>query len=116
LIFINNYFLFVEYSYNPCKPFSEGATCVNVAACQVSNDALYTFIIAKHDSVTWSSGAGLGSLPSITYSYMDKKTVVQLQCGVDSDNLLEALGEEPTNNYKFRLTHKCACWNGCSGE
>ena len=28
------YFLIIEYSYNPCKPFSEGNTCMNVAACQ----------------------------------------------------------------------------------
>ena len=26
--------LILEYSYNPCKPFSEGTACENVAACQ----------------------------------------------------------------------------------
>lgn len=34
LIFLIQYLLIVEYSYNPCKPFSEGASCRNVAACQ----------------------------------------------------------------------------------
>ena len=24
----------IDYSYNPCKPFSEGFYCTNVAACQ----------------------------------------------------------------------------------
>jgi hypothetical protein len=28
------YFFVVEYSYNPCRPFSEGAVCRDVAACQ----------------------------------------------------------------------------------
>ena len=26
-----------EYSYNPCKPFTEGTSCVDVAACQGSS-------------------------------------------------------------------------------
>jgi len=26
--------LIIEYSYNPCKPFSEGFYCTNVAVCQ----------------------------------------------------------------------------------
>lgn len=26
--------IIIEYSYNPCKPFSEGEICQNVAACQ----------------------------------------------------------------------------------
>ena len=33
-IFIRRYLLIIEYSYNPCKPFSEGSACQNVAACQ----------------------------------------------------------------------------------
>jgi hypothetical protein len=28
------YLLIIEYSYNPCKPFSEGFHCTNVAVCQ----------------------------------------------------------------------------------
>jgi hypothetical protein len=28
------YFFVVEFSYNPCRPFSEGVDCQDVAACQ----------------------------------------------------------------------------------
>ncbi len=31
---LNNDYFNIEYSYNPCKPFSEGNTCINVAVCQ----------------------------------------------------------------------------------
>jgi hypothetical protein len=37
LILLSNYFStcsILEYSYNPCKPFSQGAVCQNVSACQ----------------------------------------------------------------------------------
>ncbi len=34
LIFLIPYLLIVEYSYNPCRAFSEGTACQNVAACQ----------------------------------------------------------------------------------
>ncbi len=33
-IFIKLCLLIIEYSYNPCKPFTEGSVCQNVAACQ----------------------------------------------------------------------------------
>jgi len=104
-----------KFSYNPCKPFSEGVTCIDVAVCQVSQDAQYTFILGKQDSTVWNPGAGLGSTPFVSYTYNEKKVSVSLQCGTDKDNELEALGEDPVNTFKFRLTHKCACWNGCSG-
>ena len=28
------FYWILVYSYNPCKPFTEGATCNNVAVCQ----------------------------------------------------------------------------------
>lgn len=51
--------------------------------------------------------------PSITYSYGPKYAQVLLQCGSGDLNEFEFLGENPINVYKFRLTNKCACWNGC---
>ena len=27
-------FFVAEYSFNPCKPFSEGAKCIQAAVCQ----------------------------------------------------------------------------------
>ena len=80
----------------------------------VSNDLKYRFAIGSQESAQWNEGAGLGSSPSITYTSGEKITIVNLACGGDTVQL-EALGENPTNNYKFRLTHKCACWDGCGG-
>ena len=53
-------------------------------------------------------------IPSINYAYIDKKVTVLLQCSLEGNNEFQALGEDSINNYKFQLTHKCACWNGCS--
>ncbi|CAF1391224.1 unnamed protein product [Adineta steineri] len=103
------------YSYNPCKPFSEGDTCKGVAACQVSKDRTLTFILAKQDSAEWDAGAGTGANPSIWYTLGTKRVSVELVCATDESNQLEVLGEGPINTYKFRLTNKCACWNGCGG-
>ncbi|CAF1660449.1 unnamed protein product, partial [Adineta ricciae] len=103
------------YSYNPCKPFSEGATCNNVAVCQISKDKQFTFILGKQESAEWNPGRGLGTNPSITYTYDTKQASIQLMCATDETNQLEVLGEGPTNFYKFRLINKCACWDGCKG-
>ncbi|CAF1007924.1 unnamed protein product [Adineta ricciae] len=105
-----------KYSYNPCKPFTELPSCVNVAACQVSADGKYSFSIGLQNSASWNPGTGLGSLPSVTYSDGAKQASVTLQCSTDGSESLEALGESPTNFYKFRLTHKCACWDGCKNS
>ncbi len=39
-----------------------------------------------------------------------------LQCSAEGNNEFQAFGEDPINNYRFQLTHKCACWNGCSSN
>jgi hypothetical protein len=41
---------------------------------------------------------------------------VLLQCSAEGNNEFQAFGEDPINNYKFQLTHECACWNGCSSN
>ncbi|CAF2573694.1 unnamed protein product [Rotaria sp. Silwood2] len=102
-----------KYSYNPCKPFNEEPACKGVAVCQISMDGKFSFSLGSQDSVKWSPGAGLGASPTISYSAGDKKVTVTLQCAIDGTNELEALGEPTTNNYKFILTNKCACWDGC---
>ncbi|CAF1085215.1 unnamed protein product [Adineta ricciae] len=101
------------YSYNPCKSFSEGDTCKDVAVCQVSKDKTLTFILGKQDSAKWNEGAGAGTNPTIEYTFELKHVTVELQCTDSATAELEALGESPTNNYKFRLLSKCSCWNGC---
>ncbi|CAF2639248.1 unnamed protein product [Rotaria sp. Silwood2] len=104
-----------KYSYNPCKPFTEEPTCKGVAVCQVSMDGKFSFSLGAQDSVKWNPGAGLGSSLTILYSAGEKKVTVTLQCVTDGTHELEALGEPSLNNYKFILSHKCACWDGCGG-
>ncbi len=82
----------------------------------VSVDGELAFIIGTQNSVQWSEGAGLGQNPSVSYSAGPKTSVVELICSTDETNTLEALGEGPPEIYKFRLTTKCACWNGCKGK
>jgi len=102
-----------RYSYNPCKPFSEGETCIDVAVCQVSFDAKFTFILGKQDSAKWDAGVGATN-PMLSYSYKEKNVQIEMNCAQDKTTPeLEALGEGPQNFYKFKLTSKCACYNGC---
>lgn len=85
--------------------------------CLVSNDKLYQFALGTQESAQWDAGAGLGGKPTVSYSTGDKQVQVNLICDRDASTPeLEALGESPTNFYKFQLTHKCACWDGCAGS
>ena len=122
----------LEYSYNPCKGFTEGAECIDVAACQsksvieiegveleihlVSMDGLYQFALGRHSTITWNPGAPIGGRPTIKYTAGEKTVEVILECSRTGADIFEALGEEPINYYKFRLENKCACWDGCSGQ
>ncbi|CAF1623616.1 unnamed protein product [Rotaria magnacalcarata] len=103
-----------KYSYNPCKSFTELPSCQGVAGCQVSTDGKYSFSIGKQESAKWNPG-GIGGSPSVTYTDGPKTLVVTLVCAKDGTDELEPLGEATTNNYKMRLTNKCACWDGCGG-
>jgi hypothetical protein len=79
-------------------------------------DGQFTFILGTQESAQWSAGAGLDSLPQVSYSSGEKRVTVVLECKNDGPTEFEAFGEDPINNYKFRLADKCACWNGCSSE
>lgn len=50
------------------------------------------------------------------YNTDERITIVLLNCSMDETEKFEALGENPILFYNFRLTHKCACWNGCHSE
>ena len=125
------FFFSKAYSYNPCRPFSEGSRCVGVSVCQsefiCSNSFLYLLLLASlngaemyalgtQESATWNAGSdeNENSVVSINYSYDAKKVIVQLQCSLEGNNEFQAFGEDPVDTYRFQLTHKCACWNGCS--
>jgi hypothetical protein len=89
-------------------------------SCLVSNDLQYTFILGKQDSATWKDAVGPGTYPTLSYSYMGaegpKQVEVTLKCAEGADNTVVAIGEGPQGFYKFELTGKCACGNGCKGE
>jgi hypothetical protein len=94
----------------------EGLRLFNFLFDLVSLDGIFAFPIGEQNSAQWNPGASLESLPSVSYLYGVKTSIVTLQCSTDESNIFEALGEDPINTYKFRLTNRCACWNGCGCE
>jgi len=82
----------------------------------VSNDGQQTFTLGTQESASWNPGSDLNDVPSVNYVYGNKKVSVLLQCSTEGNNEFQAFGEDPINTYKFHLTHKCACWNGCSSK
>ena len=124
-------FHILEYSYNPCRSFSEGTDCIGVSVCQsewssvflchllkvnclVSKDDKHTYTLGTQESASWNPGSDVDTLPSVNYAYAEKKVTVFLQCSIDGNNEFQAFGEDPVNHFRFQLTHKCACWNECS--
>lgn len=79
-----------------------------------SNDNRLRYTIGKQETAQWNAEAGENSSATITYTAGVKQTQMSLVC---SDNqtaaVVEFLAENPVNVYNFRLTHRCACWNGC---
>ncbi|CAF4450847.1 unnamed protein product [Rotaria socialis] len=75
---------FSEYSFNPCKPFTEGTTCKDVAVCQVPFTSGESFILAKHDSAVWIPPIGFGGSATLTYTYQTKHTNIE-RCNKQHD-------------------------------
>jgi len=105
--------LCIEYSYNPCRSFSQGSGCIGAAVCQVSYDGQETFTLGTQESAWWDSAFDTNGVASLNYVYGNKKVSVSLQCSEDGNNEFEAFGENPVNTFRFQLTHKCVCWNAC---
>jgi hypothetical protein len=83
----------------------------------LADGTIFTFVLGRQESAQWDAGAPLGGTPSVSYSDGSKRVNVRLECPVGSEpEEFEILGEDPIETYKFRLKHKCACWNGCGGE
>lgn len=91
--------------------------CITICflSCLVSWDGKFQFALGTQDSAKWNPGDA-GSNPTVSYTDGSKLVRVELICSEDVRGDLIALGENPMNTYKFRLTSKCACWNGCRGE
>jgi len=79
-------------------------------------DGVFTFTLGFQDSAKWNEGSDLSDPPSVSYSYGEKRANVSLVCSTSETSQFEALGENPINVYRFILTDKCACWNGCRGK
>jgi hypothetical protein len=77
-------------------------------------DGQFTFVLGTQDSAKWDA-QGVSDNHTISYSSGEKQVLVTLVCS-KGPTIVDALGEDPINNYKFRVTSKCACWNGCKGK
>ncbi len=82
----------------------------------VSLDGQFTFTLGTQESASWDAGAGPGGTASVSYTSHEKRVTVELECRRSGPDEFEALGEDPINNYKFRLAHKCACWDECGSK
>jgi len=71
-------------------------------------------MLGTHESAWWDITSDENAIVSLNYVYRDKKVNVFLQCSEEGNNEFQAYGEDPVNTFRFQLTHKCACWNGCS--
>lgn len=78
-------------------------------------DGQLQFSIGKQDSAKWDAGDA-GRNPTVTYTDGPKLTQVELVCTQDTPGDVIALGENPQEVYKFRMSSKCACPGGCTGE
>jgi len=79
-------------------------------------DEQFTLSLGTQESAKWSAGNGTSSAPTVSYTYQERQVVVELICSTNGTSLFEAFGENPRNTFKFRLTDKCACWDGCTGK
>ncbi len=73
-------------------------------------------MLGTQESTEWNPEGGSETSATVIYSYGEKKANVELVCAEDESDEFVAIGEGPQNFYRFRLKHKCACWNGCLGE
>lgn len=136
---IRQRFNMLVYTYNPCKP-SDGSTenCQNVAACQGTNSQIewplffscirvfcvadgedprsFAISLGSQESATWNAGHDSDENPSVSYSANMRTTHIILKCSTNGSEAFELLREDPEYTYTLRLTHKCACWNGCGSK
>jgi hypothetical protein len=95
---------------------NQNFSMVTIEVALVSNDLKLRFPLGTQGSAKWNPGGGLGIVPSISYSLGPKQVQVSLVCSDSTTAEFEPLGESPINTFRFRLTHKCACWDECKGK
>ncbi|XP_064648429.1 uncharacterized protein LOC135500728 [Lineus longissimus] len=109
------------YSYNPCRPFSEGDKCTNVAVCEVlDNDGTFYYTPAgAQDGAQFGTE---GSDLKVTYKSSPDQfsyiTNVILKCDetVTGDPTWQVPGTQPDFSIKLVMTHKCNCPGHCGSE
>jgi len=62
------------------------------------------YALGTQETVTWNVGSDENSVFSINDSY---------DGSLEGNNEFQAFGDDPVDTYRFQLTHKCACSNGC---
>ena len=72
--------------------------------------------LGPQTSASWSPGDETSEYPSISYYQGERKTIVILKCSTSGETIFQVVGEDPPLVYLFILTHKCACWDGCSSK
>ena len=82
----------------------------------VSSDRKYFLPLGTQASAKWSVGSNPSVAPSITYTTTGKTATIDLICSSAQVSSFVALGEVSPNIFKFRLTHRCACFNECQGK
>ena len=82
----------------------------------VAKDRAYVFTIGSQESISWKDEGVISETPAAVYEHGEKTTIVYLKCSASDTHHFEVIGEGPTNVFSFRLTHKCACWNGCTDK
>jgi hypothetical protein len=96
-IFIIQCLLIIAYTYNPCKSFTEKPGYINISVCQslliisfyflfylemylAQEPIEYRFVLDAQNSTKWDPGDDSGAMPSISYSYEQKRVIVSLIC------------------------------------
>ncbi len=89
-------------------------------SCLVEASGPDRHILAVQNNVQWDTKPGTTDNPTLSYTYQSdtgqKNVQIEMICTPDSPDSLEVLGEVGVGNYQFKLTSKCACWNGCPGK
>jgi hypothetical protein len=92
----------------------------SLLSCLVEANGSDRHILARQDNVQWNTKPDTNDNPILSYSYQGdtRLNIVQIEmiCTPDSPDSLEVLGEFDPGNYQFKLSSKCACWNGCQGK
>ncbi|KAK3791354.1 hypothetical protein RRG08_012536 [Elysia crispata] len=111
-----------QYSYNPCKEFSEGS-CSGVSVCQYTGSDYYE--CGTQSSATFSNDPKNPNVVNIQYQSLGgdgvtRTSQVTLNCVQSGPDSLDVLGENPTTpafyNFQLNSVHCCPKKGGSGGS